>query len=181
MGDMGGMMGGMGAGAGAGAAGGGDDSGKKKKKKHKKKHRDREGGGGGGDKDLTFEEKRQLGKDINKLQPEQVQKVVDILYENGAPQGEDGEIEIDIDAVDTRTLRRLQSYVKRALKPKGHKTAGNADNMLAQVENAAAATQKRKRELMEQQASLLEQDDAKRARHDDDDDSDSEEETAMYY
>ena len=132
-------------------------------------------------KDLTYEEKRQLGKDINKLQPEQVQKVIDILYENGAPQGENGEIEIDMETFDTASLRRLKSYVKRALKPKGKKAPGSAANMLARVENAAAATQKRKRELMEQQASLLEQDGGKRARHDDDSDSDSEEEGGDYY
>jgi len=136
---------------------------------------------GDGVKDLTYEEKRQLGKDINKLQPEQVQKVIDILYENGAPQGENGEIEIDMETFDTASLRRLKSYVKRALKPKGKKAPGSAANMLARVENAAAATQKRKRELMEQQASLLEQDGGKRARHDDDSDSDSEEEGCHYY
>ena len=95
-----------------------------------------------GDKDLTFEEKRQLVKDINKLQQEQVNEVIQIIFGNKTPQGNNGEIEIEINEIDTSTLRKLQAYVVRPLK---------------QYKGAAEGAKKRK--LMEQQASMLQQDD----------------------
>ncbi|CAN0150936.1 unnamed protein product, partial [Phaeothamnion confervicola] len=61
---------------------------------------------------LTFDEKRQLSDDINKLTPDKLTRVVQIIQER-MPLGSRGEeeIEIDIDSMDTPTLRDLQRYV----------------------------------------------------------------------
>jgi hypothetical protein len=64
---------------------------------------------------LTFEEKRILIQHINKLPPEKLQRVVQIVQDAlpAAPPDEDGEdVEIPLDNLDTRTLRKLQDYVE---------------------------------------------------------------------
>lgn len=73
-------------------------------------------------KPLTFEEKRQLSADINILPPEKLGHVVDIVQEHMPltnSQNGDDEIEIDIETLDTATLRHLQSYVKTSLRRRG--------------------------------------------------------------
>jgi hypothetical protein len=76
---------------------------------------------------LNFEEKKQLSLGINKLPGDKLARVVAIIRENGMPLGGKGaadEIEIDIDALDIPTLRKLQRYVKSSLAPQRRKSAG---------------------------------------------------------
>mmetsp|Transcript_956 Transcript_956/g.1434 ORF Transcript_956/g.1434 Transcript_956/m.1434 type:complete len:732 (-) Transcript_956:281-2476(-) len=63
--------------------------------------------------DLTFEEKKQLSMSINKLPVEKLTRVFQIIQERTplVAQQEDTEIEIDIDVMDTGTLRELQVYI----------------------------------------------------------------------
>ena len=64
---------------------------------------------------LTFQEKAQLSEDINNLPPEKLSHVIKIIQERMPlePTG-DSEVEIDIESMDTETLRNLQTYVKSA-------------------------------------------------------------------
>ena len=59
---------------------------------------------------LTFKEKETLANDINSLPPEDFDGVVDIVAAEMALTGGD-EIEVDIETLDTDTLRRMQNYV----------------------------------------------------------------------
>ena len=64
--------------------------------------------------ELTYEEKRELSMRINQLDTDKLAKVVQIIAERmplGAHSATD-DIEIDIDALDVDTLRRLQDFVK---------------------------------------------------------------------
>jgi hypothetical protein len=66
---------------------------------------------------LTYEEKRDLSARINKLGPDKLSGVVTIIQER-MPLGsshEGEEVEIDIDSMDTGTLRELQVYVENCL------------------------------------------------------------------
>ena len=58
---------------------------------------------------MTFDEKRTLSMNINKLPSGKLNKVLQIIAES-MPLGDqnDEEIEIDIGALDTKTLRELQ-------------------------------------------------------------------------
>ena len=62
---------------------------------------------------MTYDEKRTLSMNINKLPSDKLNKVLQIIAES-RPLGDqkDEEIEIDIGALDTKTLRELQRYVK---------------------------------------------------------------------
>ena len=64
---------------------------------------------------VTYEEKRQLGTQISRLPQDKLSRVLNIIQERtqlGA-HGADEEIEIDIEALDTSTIRELQSYVRK--------------------------------------------------------------------
>jgi Bromodomain extra-terminal - transcription regulation len=63
---------------------------------------------------LTLEEKRSLISTINKLPPEKMSKVVDIIQSaiSTTDRDDDGEVEIPLDELDVKTLRRLQDYVE---------------------------------------------------------------------
>ena len=63
--------------------------------------------------DMTYEEKTELAKAINKLSSAQLDRVVKIIQENMPIVGNDEnlEIEIDINALDTTTLWALHAYV----------------------------------------------------------------------
>mmetsp|Transcript_14412 Transcript_14412/g.18883 ORF Transcript_14412/g.18883 Transcript_14412/m.18883 type:complete len:946 (-) Transcript_14412:444-3281(-) len=69
---------------------------------------------------MTFHEKRALSENINKLAPEKLARVVQIIQESIPleERSEDDEIEIDIDSLDQATLRRLEVYVKQSLRRK---------------------------------------------------------------
>jgi len=90
-------------------------------------------------KPLTYEEKTQLSNDINSLPPEKLGHVVKIVQEHMplTSQNNDDEIEIDIETLDTETLRHLQSYVKTSLKRRGGGGAGRGKK--AKKQQAAAA------------------------------------------
>jgi bromodomain-containing factor 1 len=62
---------------------------------------------------MTFEEKRQLSMDVNDLAPERLGRVVEIIQAGISleAEGESDTIELDIEALDVRTLRNLQRYV----------------------------------------------------------------------
>ena len=100
-------------------------------------------------KPMTFDEKRRLSMSINSLPSERLGKVVQIIHErnpklaqNSAPDV----IEIDIDALDTSTLRHLEKYV-RTSGPRQRSTSSAsvspAPNRLAQAELAASGTKER--------------------------------------
>ena len=65
---------------------------------------------------MTFEEKRKLSLNINKLSHEKLAKVVEIIKKK--KKVDDGEeIEIDIDSLGEATLRELDTYVQACLNP----------------------------------------------------------------
>jgi hypothetical protein len=75
-----------------------------------------------GEREFSYQDKRQLGADIHKLPPDMIEGVLQIIQESGAAFAQEGgdEVELDIDALDTPTLRKLQKHVKRCLaKAKG--------------------------------------------------------------
>ncbi len=75
---------------------------------------------------LTWDEKRELSAAINNLNPDKLAGVVNIIQERmplDVQNEEDAEIVIDIDSMDTGTLRELQSYVA-ACQPKNRKAGG---------------------------------------------------------
>mmetsp|Transcript_62736 Transcript_62736/g.91966 ORF Transcript_62736/g.91966 Transcript_62736/m.91966 type:complete len:239 (+) Transcript_62736:196-912(+) len=102
------------------------------------------GGGGGGDaapavgkrlveadfsddRPMTYEEKRELSANMNKLPGKKLGSVVQIIHDRNhkilQPNAEDpDEIEIDIDKIDDATLRYLDTFVKDALAKKKKKT-----------------------------------------------------------
>jgi uncharacterized coiled-coil protein SlyX len=102
-------------------------------------------------KPMTFEEKRRLSMSINALPSERLGKVVQIIHERNpklAQSSAPDVIEIDIDALDTSTLRHLERYV-RTSQPR-QRTASNASsvspapsNRLAAAELAASGTKER--------------------------------------
>ena len=68
---------------------------------------------------MTFEDKRTLSLNINKLPHEKLGKVVEIIKKRRSNVvGNSEEIEIDIDLLDNTTLKELDKYVKDALNPK---------------------------------------------------------------
>jgi hypothetical protein len=65
---------------------------------------------------LTLNEKKQLSQDVSLLSQPQVDEVLKIITERmPLDAGGAGEIELDMDALDTATLRELQRYVAGAL------------------------------------------------------------------
>jgi len=60
---------------------------------------------------LTYAEKKALIGDINKLAPEHMDGVIEIVSAATADNGEDEDIEVPLDELDTATLRTLQRYV----------------------------------------------------------------------
>lgn len=75
-----------------------------------------------GEREFSYQDKRQLGADIHKLPPDMIEGVLQIIQESGAAFAQEGgdEVELDIEALDTPTLRKLQKHVKRCLaKAKG--------------------------------------------------------------
>ena len=106
------------------------------------------GGGRKGPRPLSFEEKRVLSEQINELPPEKLTRVLNIISESMPLSKTDDvdEIEIDIDSMDTKTLRRLQRFVRSALVPKKKKASAykaRADQMAAQTDAEIRALESR--------------------------------------
>lgn len=82
--------------------------------------------------DMSFDEKRQLSEDVSNLPQENMMRVLEIIQEcmpNLHSNGDSDVIELDIEALDLRTLRALQSYIWACLNPgKKRKTVGNGGN-----------------------------------------------------
>jgi len=78
---------------------------------------------------LSYQEKKALGQDINNLTqsyPDKVQPVLDIIANSGSQPIGDGaeEVEIDIEKLDTPTLKALQKYVREVLRAEKKKAMG---------------------------------------------------------
>jgi hypothetical protein len=107
------------------------------------------------DRDMTFEEKASLSAGINRLTSNNLAKVVQIIKENMPSLGAGSEeIEVDINALDNRTLWKLHNFVEscKATKKKPKKRpAETADSRRrASAESLASTTQ----ELMQVEAGL---------------------------
>ena len=74
---------------------------------------------------MTREEKKRLSNDINNLASEHLTVIVKIIKQKmpSIAEGSD-EIVIDIDALDTTTLRELELYVQKVKKRKGNRRPG---------------------------------------------------------
>ncbi|XP_062515574.1 bromodomain-containing protein 3-like isoform X2 [Corticium candelabrum] len=71
-------------------------------------------------KPMSYDEKLQLSRNINKLPGEKLGKVVNIIQqrESSLKDSNPDEIEIDFDTLKPSTLRELESYVAVCLKKK---------------------------------------------------------------
>jgi len=65
----------------------------------------------------TPDEKRRLGRDIQSLPEEKVNRVIEIIQKNGItlPQNEMGEVELDLDLLDYPIIQKLRKYISRHL------------------------------------------------------------------
>eukprot|EP00708_Paratrimastix_pyriformis_P002226 GAFH01000968.1.p1 GENE.GAFH01000968.1~~GAFH01000968.1.p1 ORF type:complete len:298 (+),score=75.15 GAFH01000968.1:1252-2145(+) len=90
---------------------------------------------------MSYEEKKQLSTNINKLPESRLGKVLDIIKAHMPPSSTDDgdEFEVDIDSLDAPTLHQLARYVNQCIarKKKPKKRPLTAQERLAQV----AATQ----------------------------------------
>lgn len=64
---------------------------------------------------LSYEEKDRLRHGLMQIPVDKIQAVIDII--GASTSGGSQEIEVDIDKLDTSTLRRLQSFVRNTLRP----------------------------------------------------------------
>lgn len=84
-------------------------------------------GGGGGEESsslpMSYDEKRQLSLDINRLPGEKLGRVVHIIQsrEPSLRDSNPDEIEIDFETLKPSTLRELERYVKSCLQKKQRK------------------------------------------------------------
>lgn len=69
---------------------------------------------------MTYDEKRQLSLNINKLPAKRLGEVVNIIHmkEPSLKDGSPNEIEIDFDTLKASTLRDLEKYINNVLKNK---------------------------------------------------------------
>lgn len=70
--------------------------------------------------EMSFEEKRQLSEDVSNLPQENMMRVLEIIQEcmpNLHSNGDSDVIELDIEALDVRTLRTLQGYIWECQNP----------------------------------------------------------------
>lgn len=80
---------------------------------------------------MTYDEKRQLSLDINKLPGEKLGRVVYIIQsrEPSLRHSNLEEIEIDFEALQASTLRALEKYVMTCLRKRPKKNYGVLYNM----------------------------------------------------
>lgn len=94
--------------------------------------------------EMNFEEKKVLSENIEKLDPDQMVKIVQIIQQRApkaSSQANESEIEIDLDKLDAVTLRQLEKYVHTCLnkkKPKKKKPA--APKQAAPVQQPSTTT-----------------------------------------
>ena len=98
------------------------------------------GGGGAVRRNMTFEEKRTLSLNINRLSTDKLAKVVEIIKKKKKVD-ESEEIEIDIDSLGETTLRELEKYVNSCLNPV--KKVGNLQQAAQAVVQSTQSAAKR--------------------------------------
>lgn len=105
---------------------------------------------------MTYEEKVQLGRNVSKLTPDKLSKIVALATKHANASVEvnhNEEIELDIDSLDNETLRDMEAYVNQSLykKRKGGTSGGepNADifhmlndQVITEIEKLTAALKK---------------------------------------
>lgn len=97
--------------------------------------------------EMSFEEKRQLSEDVSNLQQENMMRVLEIIQEcmpNLNSNGDSDVIELDIEALDVRTLRTLQAYIWECQNPGKKRKVPAGKTAAAQVKkpkNEEAASQ----------------------------------------
>jgi hypothetical protein len=95
---------------------------------------------------MTYDEKRQLSLDINKLPGDKLGKVVQIIQSREASlrDANPEELEIDFEQLKPSTLRALQKYVDGALKKNPKKKVGTQRSMEPGMAGDASAVPKSK-------------------------------------
>mmetsp|Transcript_13663 Transcript_13663/g.47400 ORF Transcript_13663/g.47400 Transcript_13663/m.47400 type:complete len:515 (-) Transcript_13663:7-1551(-) len=89
---------------------------------------------------MTFEEKRTLRLNINKLEPDKLGKVVEIIKKRMSNiVGNSEEIEIDMDMLDNATLRELERYVNECFNPKQKKPTSKAAALKSAAQQAVSS------------------------------------------
>ncbi|CAG2162156.1 unnamed protein product [Oppiella nova] len=106
-------------------------------------------------KPMSYDEKRQLSLDINKLPGDKLGKVVHIIQsrEPSLRDSNPDEIEIDFETLKPSTLRELESYVATCLRKKPRKPY-NTKNKQAAAAAAAAANAKTREETEKKKLEL---------------------------
>merc|ERR1719150_2472972 len=92
---------------------------------------------------MTYDEKRQLSLDINKLPGDKLGKVVQIIQhrEPSLRDSNPDEIEIDFETLKPSTLRALEAFVTQSLRKKPRDKKGGGDGA-AGGEGSGVAKQK---------------------------------------
>ena len=101
---------------------------------------------------MTYEEKRQLSLDINKLPGEKLGRVVQIIKQR-EPSHRDcnpDEIEIDFETLQHSTLRELERYVKSVLQK-----LESASRKYTKKSNAGASSSKSREEALKKKENEL--------------------------
>jgi hypothetical protein len=95
------------------------------------------------DRPLSYQEKRNLGQDIHRLPQDKVYRVLEIINESGFQTGgDDDEVEIDIEKLNTATLRKLQKFTRDVLRMEKKKMALAASSgSFLQAESTTPAEQ----------------------------------------
>ncbi|KAJ8900863.1 hypothetical protein NDN08_000162 [Rhodosorus marinus] len=85
---------------------------------------------------MSYEEKRKLGENINKLPGEKLGKLIEIVAKRTgkAEMNKDEEIELDIDAMDNKTLREMEAFVNSVV---GRKKAASKQPSITIPQGAA--------------------------------------------
>ena len=88
---------------------------------------------------MTYDEKRQLSLDINKLPGDKLGKVVQIIQsrEPSLRDSNPDEIEIDFETLKPSTLRALETFVTQSLRKKPKKKSSKKTAATAKKEEAA--------------------------------------------
>ena len=114
---------------------------------------------------MSYDEKRQLSQDINKLPGDKIRRVVDIvdMREPSVRGSNPDELEIDFETLKPSTLRELEKYVASCLRgrgrPRGSTNAATAANVAAMTEAelaAQTAKKQRQQEIMAEKKQELE-------------------------
>jgi len=100
-------------------------------------------------KPMSYDEKRQLSLDINKLPGDKLGKVVHIIQsrEPSLRDSNPDEIEIDFETLKPSTLRELESYVATCLRKKPRKPYNTKNKQLAAAAAAKTKEEQEKKKL----------------------------------